>query len=201
MKKFVKRREEETDLDDISGLKLEYVRTQRALYDVEFINITKVVSKYLNRKPTSRKAPFSREWLLRLHAEMYGEVWKWAGIKRRTDKNIGVRRSDIEVELKKLIEDLKVWEKTGMDPLERAARLHHRLVWIHPFENGNGRWARIAANIYLKKEGHSLVRWPERNLNEAKGLFRKRYIAALRDADQGDYRALIALHQKYSELG
>ena len=49
-----------------------------------------------------------------------------------------------------LTEDLSCWDQSGMCSLEQATRLHHRAVWIHPFMNGNGRWARLLANIWLR---------------------------------------------------
>jgi Fic family protein len=43
--------------------------------------------------------------------------------------------------------DIQAWEiKTDL-LLEQAMRIHHRTVNIHPFENGNGRWSRMLANI------------------------------------------------------
>ena len=125
---------------------------------------------------------------------MYGEVWKWAGKFRTTELNIGVPPHQIHEQVKQLIDNFWYWEKTTkMEILEKTARLHHGLVKIHPFKNGNGRWARLITNIYLRKKSKPLIDWPEATL-QANSPFRKKYIQALQKADQGSYNDLIQLH-------
>ena len=153
-----------TPLDDVSGLIPKFITTRRELFDAEFVNINKAAQKYLIPVPSKKIAPFSVQWLYRLHTEMFGEVWDWAGQKRRTDKSIGVDKSNIDVELRKLIDDYALWTGNKMEPVEVAVRLHHRLVQIHPFENGNGRWARMVANIYLRQNNQGMIQWPEEEL-------------------------------------
>lgn len=63
-----------------------------------------------------------------------------------------------------------------------AAASHHRLAWIHPFLDGNGRVTRLMTHSYLKKaeiDGHGL--WAV-----SRGFARKRgdYLSALAGADQ-----------------
>jgi Fic-DOC domain mobile mystery protein B len=136
--------------------------------------------------------------MLQLHREMFGDVWEWAGVQRKTRKNIGIAATSITVELKKLEGDAAYWtEHRPMDPVEIAARIHHRAVHIHPFENGNGRWARHLANIWLRREGHPLTMWPERTVGEASPL-RDDYLDAIRAADDGNLEPLIALHRRHS---
>jgi fido (protein-threonine AMPylation protein) len=72
---------------------------------------------------------------------------------------------------------------------EVAARLHHRLVQIHPFPNGNGRVARTYADLLLFSRDKELFRWGAGDL-VAPGDVRERYIAALRAADGRDYDPL-----------
>ena len=69
----------ETPLDDLSGLRVQGITTKAALNAVEAENIRKATVKYLAAKPTRRIAPFDVAWMLRLHEEMFGDVWKWAG--------------------------------------------------------------------------------------------------------------------------
>ena len=74
--------------------------------------------------------------------------------KRTAELNIGVPPHRIDVDLKNLMDDLAFWRESGeMDLIEQVARLHHRSVAIHPFLNGNGRWSRLLANIFLKQSG------------------------------------------------
>jgi len=80
-----------------------------------------------------------------------------------------------------------------MPLLEQGARLHHRAVLIHPFTNGNGRWSRLLANIWLLRHGRRVVRWPETVIGYESPL-RSDYLRAVRAADRGDLDPLIAMH-------
>ena len=84
------------------------------------------------------------------------------------------------------------WSAISCDlsPIEQATRIHHRLVWIHPFPNGNGRFARLIADMYLKSLGCTHPTWPVDLQNDSPD--RKRYINTLKAADKGDFGPLIA---------
>ena len=84
-----------------------------------------------------------------------------------------------------------------MSPLEQAAQLHYRAVWIHPFENGNGRWARLLANIWLSRHKSPLVVWPEA-MSGQESPIRSDYLKALKAADTGDFSPLMELHRQYA---
>jgi Fic family protein len=86
----------------------------------------------------------------------------------------------------------------AMDFVEQAARLHHRAVKIHPFPNGNGRWSRMLANIWLKRNRQPLTKWPEKVIGTESEI-RDRYLAAIIKADGGDYSDLIALHREFAD--
>ena len=180
-----------------NGLLHRHLTTQEELNALEFANINQAMGKYLLGSLTEKKAPFTLEWLFQVHREMFEEVWDWAGKPRNTEFKIGVLPAQIPSFLKQLLDDLKYWEgQTTMEPIEIASHLHHRLVQIHPFENGNSRWARLLTNIYLKKQGLPLVQWPEGSLGQ-EGDIRDCYIDALKAADRGDSGALIDLHREY----
>jgi Fic family protein len=74
---------------------------------------------------------------------------------------------------------------------EIAARFHHRLVWIHPFSNGNGRHARLLTDLLLAANGAVPFTWGRGDLEHA-GEARERYLAALRAADARDFAPLLA---------
>lgn len=148
----------ETPIDP-SGLRDRTITTRGELNRAEALNVNKAHVKYLAAAPTSRVAPFDYAWLLRLHKEMYCDVWEWAGQPRQRDLNIGVPWPQISQQVFDLTQALLCWG--GMSPLEQASQLHYRAVWIHPFENGNGRWARLLANIWLRRHKAPLVVWPE----------------------------------------
>ena len=181
--------------DDISGLKLDTKKqyTLREIYVYEAKNITKATIKYFSKAPDKKVAPFSLEWLLELHREMFGDVWEWAGKLRQVELSIGVKAYLVGSELKKLVDDLTFWEEhKTFDVIETAARLHHMAVQIHPFKNGNGRWSRMLANIYLKQNGLNPTKWNE-DLLSKENPHRDDYISALKSADLGDYSQLIKL--------
>jgi len=187
-----------TYVDDVSGLKLDaskqYTVDEIALYEAK--NITKATLKYLSLVPDKKLAPFSLEWFLLLHKEMFGEVWEWAGKLRHVELSIGIKAYIVSTEMKKLVDDVVYWEAhQSFDVIEIAARVHHRAVQIHPFLNGNGRWSRMLANIYLKQHGLQPTTWNE-NLLSKENLHREEYIKALKKADEGDYRDLIQMQSK-----
>jgi fido (protein-threonine AMPylation protein) len=119
---------------DISHLKVKGVRDRAQLNALEAENIRKVVVKYLGKRPTRRSAPFSPSWMLRLHKQMFCEVWKWAGRTRKEDLNLGIKWYLVHQGLETLAGDLAYWEQHGMTIMERAVRLHHGAVKIHPFQ-------------------------------------------------------------------
>lgn len=186
-----------TPLDDISGLKLSKSKTYtlREIYDEEALNIANATIKYLSAPPSKKEAPYTYEWLLKLHEEMFGNVWDWAGKLRQSELSIGVKAYLVSTELKKLVDDIVYWynHKT-YDATETAARIHHRAVQIHPFQNGNGRWSRMLANIYLRQNGLMPVKWQEDALAKENPK-RADYIKALKLADNGDYSLLIEMHK------
>ncbi|WP_044418095.1 mobile mystery protein B [Halarcobacter anaerophilus] len=181
--------------DDISGLLLDtnVQYTLQEIYVYEAKNITKATLKYLSAKPNKKLAPFTYEWFLQLHKDMFGDVWDWAGKLRQVELSIGVKAYMVPIELKKLVDDLKYWDKNKtFCVVETAARLHHRAVQIHPFKNGNGRWSRMLANIYLKQNGLNPTKWNEDLLSKENPL-RDDYIESLKLADKADYSKLIEL--------
>src|SRR3989338_6050800 len=123
--------------EDLKGLIPRHVLTKQDLKNAEFLNISKVLPKYILKTPTERMAPFNYDWFLKLHFEMFGDVWQWAGTRREGELNIGVKPHLIPHEVHSLQVDLNRWEEEPLEPIETAARLHHRLVKIHPFRNGN----------------------------------------------------------------
>ncbi|MGH9657115.1 MAG: mobile mystery protein B, partial [Bryobacteraceae bacterium] len=91
-----------------------------------------------------------------------------------------------------LLDDVKAWIELGSyPPDEIAVRFHHRLVQIHPFPNGNGRHARLMADLLVMKLGGERFSWGRKSLRDA-GSMRQRYIAALQAADNYDNEPLLA---------
>ena len=72
-----------------------------------------------------------------------------------------------------------------LNDIELAAVFHHKLVWIHPFFDGNGRTVRLAMNLLLMRCGFP----PAIILKND----RKKYYEALNQANGGNYQKLTLL--------
>lgn len=187
-------------LIDVSGLKLDpkILSSNEDLNFVEAKNTLIAIFKYFLNSQSSNLVDIDYNFFLNLHFDMFGEVWTWAGKIRHIELNLGVKAYRIREELKMLEADIKYWQqnKTFSD-IEIAARLHQRAVYIHPFANGNGRWARMLANIYLKQKGLKPTSWNGGSLAKD-NQNRTGYIQAIKLANNGNYRQLIKLHKKLS---
>jgi len=165
--------------EEREGLKLSYVTTRGDLNAAEQQNILKAQKWVAGRK----NKVLSRDYLNDLHKRMYGDVWTWAGNYRNTEKNIGIDPVRIQTELQELLDNVSYWiEHETYPPDEIAARFHHKLVYIHPYSNGNGRHARQAADILLNELDQPAFTWGRANLRDV-GQTRTAYIDALRAAD------------------
>lgn len=129
-------------LDEKQGLIPSYITLRQELNEAEHIAITAAEAWAFSRL----RDVLDEAFLRRLHKRMFKDVWRWAGEFRTTPRNIGVDPWIIPSMLRNLIEDARYWVLHGIyPPDEIAVRFHHRLVSIHPFPNGNGRHARLAA--------------------------------------------------------
>ncbi len=177
--------------DELRGLKLPGISTHGALNAVEAVNIEQGL-RWLARRPRSFD-PLTDDAAREVHRRLFGDVWAWGGTYRATEKNIGVAPWQISTEMRYCLDDAKLWLTDAVfDPPEAVARLHHRLVAIHPFPNGNGRWSRIMADEFLLRLNPDMVLdWSQRGTLQSEGANRRRYIDALRAADRHDYAPLI----------
>lgn len=171
---------------ELDGLKIKGVTRIHELDILEQQNITKALQWIKEQK---NFYPLSIDFFHKLHRKMYEDVWKWAGKLRHTDKNIGVPIGMVMNELIDLIEDTKYWiEHKSYDPVELISRFHHHLVFVHPYANGNGRWARLLTNILCD---HCDFNRPSWGFKLPKDKRREVYINALREADERDFKSLI----------
>lgn len=127
----------------------------------------------------------------KLHERMFDKTWKWAGKFRKSEKNIGIHWSRIAVSLKELCDDVSYQVNHHVFSNDEVAiRFHHRLVSIHAFPNGNGRHARLMADMLTVLMGGKRFSWGMyQNLIKPSNV-RKQYIEALQIADTGDFSKL-----------
>jgi Fic-DOC domain mobile mystery protein B len=164
-----------------------YITLRRELNEAEQVNIADAAKWLASRKRDALDEKFLRN----LHRRMFGKVWKWAGDYRKTSRNIGVEAWRIPMDVAQAIDNAKFWVANGTySPDEVAVRFSHRLVAIHPFPNGNGRFSRMVGDLLAQQLGQTRFSWGSVNLDDPNET-RQAYVTALRAADAHDFNALI----------
>jgi Fic-DOC domain mobile mystery protein B len=164
-----------------------YITLRHELNEAEQINI----GAALRWSYARRRNILDRDFLTELHQRMFGDVWRWAGQYRTTARNIGVEAYRIAMDVQQAIDDARYWvEHVTYQPDEIAVRFSHRLVAIHPFPNGNGRFSRLVGDLLASRLGQPPFTWGQVNLVDA-GETRARYVEALRAADNHDIGPLL----------
>ena len=184
------------DEDEKEGLLIKTISTRGELDEFEQANIQDAVEWSIRRKFTKEQI-LTEDFILIVHKRMFGSVWDWAGKKRKTNKNIGVDKTHITVEIRKLLDDCRFWiENNTFQPDEIAIRFSHRLVKIHVFPNGNGRHSRLIADILISNVfNRPVFTWGHSDLAK-KSSVRTEYLYAIHKADYDDYDALIMFARK-----
>ncbi|PHS77577.1 MAG: cell filamentation protein Fic [Robiginitomaculum sp.] len=174
--------------EEEEGLKQTWIATRANLNSAEESNIEQALT-WLRRQRS--KDVLREDFVLKLHKQMLGEVWTWAGAYRTTGKNLGVDPVQIRIRLLSLFDDTKYWIENGTFSVDEIAiRFHHQLVAIHPFVNGNGRHARLMADHLIQKLGGVVFTWGHQSLIE-NGKTRDEYLTALKAADRLDIEPLL----------
>ncbi len=175
--------------DEQKDLKLAHISFRSELNLAEQENIARAKAWALRTKTDNL---LSEDYVIGLHRRMFTDVWHWAGKFRMTEKNIGIDWWKIPVEFRTLLGDVQAWiDYQSYPPTELAVRFHHRLVWIHPFANGNGRHSRLMADLLVRQLGEGPLTWGSSSLHETSTL-RSAYVTALKAADNHDIAPLLA---------
>jgi Fic-DOC domain mobile mystery protein B len=170
------------------GLIPTHVTLRSELNELEQQNVAEATSWAFER----RRNMLDERFLRGLHRRMFNKVWRWAGEYRETERNLGVSPHLIQPDLIQAIDEARYWvEHKSFKRDELSVRFHHRIVMVHPFPTGNGRWSRLAADLLVTAQGGSRFSWGGANLQTA-GKARARYIDALHAADNHDLAPLIA---------
>ncbi len=174
--------------EERDGLIPSHVTLRSELNELEQQNIVDAVAAVFSR----RRDPLTEVFAVNLHKRMFGQVWKWAGTYRKTNKNLGVNHWEVQPELLRVFDNVRYWiENKAYPPDEIAVRFHRDIVWVHPFPNGNGRWSRLMADMLAIRLGRPRFTWGDSALR-APDETRQAYIAALKAADNHDYGPLLA---------
>jgi len=179
-----------TPLADASGLIQTHITNRAQLNEAEHDNIAAAADWLVNGRIDD---VFTVTFYRQLHRRMFDRVWRWAGELRTTDKTIGTPASSLPQDLGAVaMKYSREWRsEAGEDALVPfLARYHHELVSVHPFENGNGRWSRLAVDAVVQRlRGEPYLTWATAGIDIETDQ-RDAYIAALRAADDGDLEPL-----------
>ena len=179
------------DEDEKDGLLINSISTRGELDEFEQQNIESAIQWILTRKFKNEQI-FTEAFIQDLHKRMYGKVWSWAGKYRRTNKNIGVDKLQIPIDLKALLDDAMYWITNDVFPPDEVAiRFKHKLVSIHCFPNGNGRHSRLMADIIIEKiYNQPVFTWGGTNSSNENDI-RDKYLRAIKAADKGEFSLLL----------
>jgi Fic-DOC domain mobile mystery protein B len=173
------------------GLLQTWIVTRAELNKAEEQNILNGANWARRRRGIGAIDLLNDEFSKSLHKQMFGDVWSWAGTYRRRESNLGVSPHKVPVDLRTLFDDAQYWLQYEIyKPDELAVRVHHRLVAIHPFPNGNGRHTRLMADLLAERLGVESFTWGGGSLNDV-GQLRARYVAALKAADNHEIGPLL----------
>lgn len=170
------------------------ISTTGELNEYEALNILQARAWAFDHRTMKSLDPLDETYLRELHRRMFDSVWKWAGRYRQTQRNIGCDPREIVQRIPQLLANTRYWlEHKTFQADEALLRFHHQLTRIHPFANGNGRHARMLADIVAVKRSQAEFTWGAGKDLVAGGDARSRYLAALRalDADENDVKPLL----------
>lgn len=170
------------------------ISTMGELNEYEALNILRAREWAFDGRTMKSTDPLEEPYVRELHHRMFDNVWKWAGTYRQTERNIGCDPKQIVQRIPQLLANTRYWlENKTFSTDEALLRFHHQLTRIHPFANGNGRHARMIADVVVVKYGGVEFTWGARKDLVAPGDARTRYLAALRklDANENDVQSLL----------
>lgn len=172
--------------EDLEGLIPGFVATRADLNQVEYENIAKALPwAQRQARLLGPMGLLEHSFLVALHRRMFGDVWKWAGTLRRRESNLGIDPSQISTQVRQALDDAKYWQEHDVFSIDaRAARIHHRLVTVHPFRNGNGRCTRLIADLYLVSVNVAPFTWGanrQSTLRESRDAYIKAVVSAETD--------------------
>jgi Fic-DOC domain mobile mystery protein B len=172
-----------------NGLIPTHVTLRSELNELEQNNIGQADGWVFLRK----RNVLDESFLKGLHKRMFKDVWRWAGDYRKTEVEFefGALPHLIQPGVYQIVGDMRyALQHKSFEPDELALRLSHRLVSVHPFANGNGRWSRLVGDLMVVKQGGKRFTWGSADL-QAESKDREKYIRALKAEDNHDYKPLI----------
>ncbi|MEZ5891434.1 MAG: mobile mystery protein B [Xanthobacteraceae bacterium] len=167
-----------------------WITTRADLNEAEQENIVKGAA-WARRRRGGPEALLNENFSKSLHKRMFGEVWKWAGTYRQNELNIGIAPHLVAAEMPVIFDNARYWVEHKTFPSDEiAVRLHHRLTQVHGFPNGNGRHARMMADLLIERLGGGVFTWGGGGIHD-RGTLRTQYVNALQSADDHNFAPLL----------
>jgi Fic-DOC domain mobile mystery protein B len=166
--------------------------TRSQLHEIERLSINAARTWAMRASVLQRSDLLSEGFSRALHRRMFGGIWRGAGKYRTTERDPGWEPHRIGEGMGMFLDDAEGWLRYSTYPVhEVAVRLHHRLVSVYPWSNGNGRHARLIADIVVAANGEMPLTWGSKSAGGPAGSARDRYLVAVRGADGGDFASLL----------
>ncbi|CAG0890240.1 unnamed protein product [Darwinula stevensoni] len=144
--------------------------------------------KFINQTLLHRIGQVTLHDILQIHQKVMGYADPdQCGQIRTTQVYVGSHIPPAAYEVREMLQDMVDWlnseDALRLHPVEYASLAHYKLVYIHPFYDGNGRTARLLMNWFLMQSGYPpvMIRKQER----------MRYYETLENANEGDVRPFI----------
>jgi Fic-DOC domain mobile mystery protein B len=163
--------------------------TRSQLDEIEGLRITEARVWAMRRATLERPDLLTEAFCRELHRRMFGGIWRTAGRYRIAERAPGWEAARIPQAVAMFLDDAEGWIRFSSYPVHEAAvRLHHRLAAVQPWAVGNGRHARLLADVLVASQGEAPLGWG-RSLGRTA---REAYGGAMRSADGGDVSPLVA---------
>jgi Fic-DOC domain mobile mystery protein B len=164
--------------------------TRGELREIERLGIHAARVWAMRPATLARSDLLSVEFVRELHRRMFGGIWRRAGRFRTAEEGAGWECGRVAQGVGLFLDDAEGWLRYSTYPVHEAAvRLHHRLVSVRPWANGNGRHARLMADVVVAAQGEAPLTWGARV--PGPGSPSQRYFEAIAAADGGDLDPLV----------
>ena len=178
-------------VDEQLGLNLS-ILTRAQLNENGGMNIDAARKWAMNPRVLLRAKMLGDDFARELHRRMFNTVWKWAGLYRTSEGNLGWEPFRITEGVHTALGDAHYqFANSTLAREEAAIRLHYQMVVIRPWVNGNGRHARLLADAAISAWGGAPLSWGASADLACPGSARRIYIDALKEADAGNFEPLM----------
>lgn len=156
-----------------------------------------VAMKYINTTLLSRAGAITVNDILEIHRRVLGyadpvEAGRFRASQVFVGHHIPPHPQDLDKHMQELVQWLNSEEALHLHPVEFAALAHYKLVYVHPFVDGNGRTSRLLMNLILMQASY-----PPITIRKEQ---RAEYYTALDTANEGDVRPFIRFIAKCTEI-